>query len=287
MAMTCVLASGFFALDLWLPRGMAEGELYAALVVLAFWSAPPRFLLLVTSGMSLFIVSGFFWAPGPPSWVTLTNRGLGLVIMWVIALLLLHRKRTQEELEQGSLKLSSVVTELTKRSQELTLLNEMATQLQGCATSEAAYAVITTYARQLLPGNSGALGIKRPAHNYIEIVQEWGESGINKPVFALEECCALRHNEPYAVGRMHKSARFRLAAALVVASALLAWADACSQKRGEAAGASATGQPAAAAVSPLAAVQAREQAQKDAEYPLHGLVTARSSRCGRSPSRSR
>lgn len=199
MAMTCVLASGFFALDLWLPRGVAEGELYAALVVLAFWSAPPRFLLLVTSGMSLFIVLGFFWAPGPPSWVTLTNRGLGLVIMWVIALLLLHRKRTQEELEHGSLKLRSAVTELTKRSHELTLLNEMATQLQGCATSEAAYAVITTYARQFLPGNSGALGIKRPAHNYIEIVQEWGESGVNKPVFALEECCALRHNEPFAV----------------------------------------------------------------------------------------
>lgn len=199
MAMTCVLASGIFALDLWLPREVAVGELYAALVILAFWCAPPSFLLLVTAGMTGLILLGIFWAPGTPSWVTLTNRGLGLFILWVIAILLLQRKETPEELEQGSLKLATPFTELTKRSHELMLLNEMATQLQGCATSEAAYAVITTFTRQFLPGNSGALGIKRPAHNCIEIVQEWGESGVNKSVFPLEECCALRHNEPYEV----------------------------------------------------------------------------------------
>ncbi len=95
---TAVLAGVIFALDLWLPLGVAVGVLYTTLVLLWMWSPHRKFILIVAGAVSALTVLDYFLSPGG-HWMALSNRLLSLFTIWVAAVLAFMLKRDQEKRE--------------------------------------------------------------------------------------------------------------------------------------------------------------------------------------------
>jgi len=119
------------------------------------------------------------------------------------------RKQIEEAVRQANDKLLWWVKELEERNREVLLLSEMSSLLQSCRTSAEAYTVIARFVQQLFPAESGALAVISPSRNVVEVVTTWevSENGISvqtSPVFAPDECWALRR------GRVHLVESLRL-----------------------------------------------------------------------------
>jgi PAS domain S-box-containing protein len=111
----CLLLSGVvFALDLFLPLGVAAAIPHAAVVLLAVGLVgDARFTLALAGLASVFTCLGIFFSPLPPVaggevWVVATNRVLSLGTIWAVAVLGLllnqeraRRGRTDRELRQS------------------------------------------------------------------------------------------------------------------------------------------------------------------------------------------
>ncbi|MBI4786161.1 MAG: diguanylate cyclase [Chloroflexi bacterium] len=109
------------------------------------------------------------------------------------------RKESEQALQHANQNLMSWASELEQRNREISQLNEMGDLLQSCLTPEEAYVVIAQAARNLLPGDSGALYVLNNSKNLIEAAATWGEFGPDdlEQVFSSESCWALRR------GRIH------------------------------------------------------------------------------------
>lgn len=93
------LSGLIFFFDLSLPLGVAGGVPYVAIVLIGIWL--PRCWHTVGLAVSVSVLTGlgyFLSEPGSALWIVLTNRALALFAIWVTAILLLLRKRTEEEL---------------------------------------------------------------------------------------------------------------------------------------------------------------------------------------------
>jgi len=93
--------------------------------------------------------------------------------------------------------LARSVAELERRNIEVTLLNEMSDLLQSCADLDEVSKVIRKYARQIFPGQAGAVSVIAPSRNLLEMVATWGETPEDGP-FGPQDCWALRR------GRVHR-----------------------------------------------------------------------------------
>jgi diguanylate cyclase (GGDEF)-like protein len=109
-----------------------------------------------------------------------------------------ERQRAQNALQQSNEMLTEWVRELEMRNKEATLLNEMGDLLQTCLTTEEACGIITKFALRLFPNDSGALLVCSTAKNLVEAMAVWGGYEPQEPVFAPEDCWALRS------GRIHR-----------------------------------------------------------------------------------
>ncbi len=109
------------------------------------------------------------------------------------------RKADQEAIERANASLGNWVDELEGRSREITLLNELSELLHACVSAPEAYAVTTRFARQLLPGTSGALCLFAGTAGLLETVGAWGETVSYEAAFAPEDCWALRRGRVHAV----------------------------------------------------------------------------------------
>jgi len=108
------------------------------------------------------------------------------------------RKRAEAELHTASEKLENWVKELEQHNREITLLNELGTQLHTCLTVEEAYTAIADYAQLLFPAEAGALHAMSASRTSLELVTAWGDFPQGGGyVFAPDECWGLRR------GRMH------------------------------------------------------------------------------------
>jgi signal transduction histidine kinase len=98
-AITVTLTAIVFVADLILPLGLAEWVPYAALVLLTLWSPYRRFPLILAAVCTVLIVLGFLYSPSgdiSPR-IDLFNRSLGILVIWVIAILALLRGRMEDE----------------------------------------------------------------------------------------------------------------------------------------------------------------------------------------------
>jgi len=100
-----VLACGIFAIDLFLPVGVAIGVLYTTLVLLPMWSPHRRFILLVAAAVSALTIVGYFLSPGEHNWMAVSNRLLSLFTIWVVAILSFMHKGDHEKRERLILEL--------------------------------------------------------------------------------------------------------------------------------------------------------------------------------------
>lgn len=94
-----VLAGVIFGLDLMLPLGVAVGAGYVALVLISLWlpgRSPTYLAALAGTALNLFGLTES--DPGGVAWMVLTNRSIALVVIWAVAIIVLQRKKTQEEL---------------------------------------------------------------------------------------------------------------------------------------------------------------------------------------------
>jgi hypothetical protein len=97
----CVMA-GVFLLDLFIPKGVADGLLYVAPVAwIALWSNrhEASLVVLVAALCTVCAITGFFLSPPGLLWLGLANRGITIFVVWLTVVLSLTRKRVEEEVK--------------------------------------------------------------------------------------------------------------------------------------------------------------------------------------------
>ena len=86
---------------------------------------------------------------------------------------------------------------LQQREHEKVILGQMSGVLQSCININEAYNAIAQFGKRLFPGEAGVFFVMHDSREYLEATATWGEPEIGGPLFAPEECWALRR------GRLH------------------------------------------------------------------------------------
>jgi diguanylate cyclase (GGDEF)-like protein/PAS domain S-box-containing protein len=110
------------------------------------------------------------------------------------------RKRAQTELQKTNERLTELLHDTEQRSREATLIKQMSTLLQTCATTEEACLIVRDFAGRLFPNDSGALCLLNPSVTLMDAVATWGQAPLREPVFAPEGCWALRTGQIHVSG---------------------------------------------------------------------------------------
>ena len=129
------LSGALFAIDLFLPLGVAVGVLYAGIVILAAASSHPRLPFLTAIASTPLIIAGALWGPHHdliPLWVGVSNRFFSLIIVWISAMLLQQRQRAEIQLREAKNELKERVDARTKELADVnqSLLQEIAGHVQ-------------------------------------------------------------------------------------------------------------------------------------------------------------
>jgi diguanylate cyclase (GGDEF)-like protein/PAS domain S-box-containing protein len=94
--------------------------------------------------------------------------------------------------------LNGLVRELELQTCQMTMLNEMATLLECCATTQEACAVVAQSAPKFFPqALAGTLYTFKASRNLVEAAVSWGSSSTMEPVFDPHACWALRKGTPH------------------------------------------------------------------------------------------
>jgi signal transduction histidine kinase len=130
LALIIGLSGALFMLDLLMPLGVAFGVLYAGVVLLAAASSNPRLPMRTALCATPLIIAGAAFGPQPdnvPLWVGTINRAFSLIIVWMSALLLRQRHRSEIQLRQANDALEARVDARTKELAEVnqTLMREI------------------------------------------------------------------------------------------------------------------------------------------------------------------
>ncbi|HEY7461410.1 MAG TPA: diguanylate cyclase [Gemmatimonadota bacterium] len=123
----------------------------------------------------------------------------GRKILGGVAIDVTARRQAEEALRQANEELKGWVSQLERRTRQITLLSEMADLLQSCQRPEEAYSVITLSAQQLFPSFSGAICMFTHSRNVVESVSCWGPGTTGERVFHPDDCWALRRGTVHAV----------------------------------------------------------------------------------------
>ncbi len=103
------------------------------------------------------------------------------------------------ELRVANQGLTRSLTELDRRHQEAKALNEMGDLLQAARVLPEAFAVISASGPAYIGPTSGAVLLLSASRNLVETCAQWGQP-VSKPVFAPEDCWALRLGRASAAG---------------------------------------------------------------------------------------
>ena len=97
----CV-AVGVFIVDLFIPKGVADGLLYVAPVAwIALWSNrhEASLVVFVAAMCTVCAIAGFLLSPPGLLWLGLANRGITIFVVWLTVVLSLTRKSVEEEVK--------------------------------------------------------------------------------------------------------------------------------------------------------------------------------------------
>lgn len=109
-----------------------------------------------------------------------------------------EQRRAQQERQEKEI-LRALVDELSRRTNEISVLNELGEVLRSALSLAEACPVIPRFIRELFPSESGALYVSNDGHNLLEGVVSWGASPPIADAFLPHECWALRR------GQMHQA----------------------------------------------------------------------------------
>ena len=109
------------------------------------------------------------------------------------------RKRAEEGIRTTNAELRASVAELQRRDEEMKSLIRLNELLQSCRTQAEAYQVVAHVAVDLFAGTNGCLAILDLPGGHLETVERWGDETALVPIFALEDCWALRRGKLHEV----------------------------------------------------------------------------------------
>jgi diguanylate cyclase (GGDEF)-like protein/PAS domain S-box-containing protein len=112
---------------------------------------------------------------------------------------IVEQKRAQQERQEKEI-LRAQVEELSRRTKEISTLNEVGEVLRSAVTLAEAYPVIPRFVRELFPTESGALYEFNETHNLLEAAVSWGDAPAQEDAFLPSECWALRRGQMHYVG---------------------------------------------------------------------------------------
>ncbi|WP_157662657.1 methyl-accepting chemotaxis protein [Sulfuriferula sp. AH1] len=92
---------------------------------------------------------------------------------------------------------------LEQSNRGISLLREMGDTLLSCLTLEEAYKTVPKFGQQLFPLAAGHLYLLEASRNHLEAVATWGDPVATAPMFAVQECWALRRGQLHCVVDPH------------------------------------------------------------------------------------
>jgi diguanylate cyclase (GGDEF)-like protein/PAS domain S-box-containing protein len=104
-------------------------------------------------------------------------------------------KKAENSFRQANEQLQRLVFESERRNLEITQLNLLSELLQSCRQVKETYPLIAQSVQELFPARSGALFILDPVRNLLEAEALWGAPLAGEPVFAPDDCWALRRGK--------------------------------------------------------------------------------------------
>ncbi|MGH8750979.1 MAG: CHASE3 domain-containing protein, partial [Burkholderiales bacterium] len=129
----------------------------------------------------------------------LLNLLLLVLIFYTGYLDLRENARDKSALRDLNAKLQDGMRELTRHSRESTLLSELSEVLQSCFNAAEAHQAIAQFGKQLFSGEAGVFYVMHDSRNYLENAAQWGDPELGGPLFAPEECWALRRGQLHRV----------------------------------------------------------------------------------------
>jgi PAS domain S-box-containing protein len=135
------LIGGIYAIDWWLPQGLAITVLYVVPVLLASriplsWLTPA--VAILTSVLSL---AEMVRTPLQSlTWISVCNRSFTLLVIWVTAVLCLHRQRDEARLRKVC---QAIEQQVEERTADLARANKLLDALRAEAVSQLA-AIVTS-----------------------------------------------------------------------------------------------------------------------------------------------
>lgn len=96
------LVAVIFAVDATTPKGISIWALYMIPLLLTMWLPSPRVPIYLAGTCTGLALAGFHLSPVIIStWISVANRGIGILVMWIVALQLVKHKQTEEALRQS------------------------------------------------------------------------------------------------------------------------------------------------------------------------------------------
>src|ERR1035438_2694834 len=94
-----ILAIGGFVLDLASPLGISDWVWYVIPLLFTLYVGGRSLPYVLAAVLSILLLAGFFFLPPgiDPEWA-LISRLVGFLVLWVMALMIWHRKRAEEAL---------------------------------------------------------------------------------------------------------------------------------------------------------------------------------------------
>ena len=110
-----------------------------------------------------------------------------------------QRRRVASELRvaESYADLARTLDESRRLGSTLRQLSELGEMLQGCRTLDEAAVGLEFALENLLPSTSGVVSLINASQNLVTPLSSWGEPVSGEPVFAPDDCWALRRGQPY------------------------------------------------------------------------------------------
>lgn len=106
-------------------------------------------------------------------------------------------RAAKERLEKAYEGLKVEVQELSRHSEEMSAFSALTEMLQSSTSAEELCRVVTVFARQLFPQESGVLYLYREQNKLHEPAAMWGEQLQAPQPFLQDECWSLRRSKPH------------------------------------------------------------------------------------------
>lgn len=119
------IAFFIYAIDLYLPLGVADGSLYASLVLIGLLAFNRKLMIVGAVLGTVLTIAGYFLSPQEgEEWKVLTNRMIAILTIWMTAFICLKKQKVDIELEKINLDLEKRITERTQSLNETTRILE-------------------------------------------------------------------------------------------------------------------------------------------------------------------